>query len=170
MDAVRKLLFSDRQIQSLIQPLLGLPCCRTKVGEFFSLSLGFGSKVHAAPTLSGRRFNTEYYGEWEVGTYQKTWRVIRRSEILHGGCETVESESELNDRVADLGFGQLTSIIELSQWDVRMEFDTDHCVDFLGVDPCEEAFYVFCPNNISITFKSGVGWFVGPSNQPWNLG
>ena len=170
MDAVNGLVFSDRQIQSLFQPLLGLNCCRCKVGEFFSLSLGFGSKVDVPPPLSGRGLNTNYYGEWEVGSYQKSWRVIRRTEILHGGCETVNSESELNDRIADVDFGRLRSVLQLSQWDVRIEFDTDYCVDFLGIDPCDETFHVFCPDNVSIVFKSGVGWFVGPSNQPWNLG
>jgi len=167
MDAVNGLLFSDRQIQSLIQPLQGLICCRSKVGDFFSLSLGFGKQEPVPPLFSGKRLNTSFYGEWEVGSYQKSWRIVNRSEILHGGCEVGKSEMELNDRIAGVVFGHLKSIVQLSEWDVRIEFDTDYCVDFLGVDPCEDTFHVFCPNNIFVGFKSGVGWFVGPSNKPW---
>lgn len=169
MDAVIRLALSDERLQSLIQPLLGLTCCRSKVGEFFSLSLGFGKAVPAPLLRSGRRLNTAYYGEWEIGSYLSSWRVIRRSEILHSGSKNVGSESELNERLADIEFGCLTSIGQLSEWDVRVECSADLYVDFLGVDPCDEAFHVFCPNNVSIVFRPGVGWFAGPSNQPWGL-
>jgi|LSQX01.2.fsa_nt_gb hypothetical protein len=169
MDAIIKLTLSDERLQSLVRPMLGLPFCRVKVGEFFSLSIGLGKMIPSPLLHSGRRLNTNFYGEWELGSYFSSWRVIRRSEILYSGTRNMDTENELNKRLAGFEFGYLKSIGQLSEWDVRVESTNDLYVDFMGVDSCDETFHVFCPNNVSVVFKSGVGWFVGPSNQPWVL-
>jgi hypothetical protein len=167
MDAITKLEFSDERFQTLIRPLVGLACCRSKVGGFFSLSLGFGKLVPIPMLKSGRRLNTAHYGEWEIGSYFCSWRVIRRSDILYSGSNNIGSESELDERIANVDFGCFMSIVQLSKWDVRIECTADLFIDFLGIDSHDESFHVFCPNNVSIVFKPGSGWFVGPSNKPW---
>jgi hypothetical protein len=169
MDEIKKVALSHPAVQTLITPVLGQECCRKKVGEFFNLSLGFGKKIPVPLPISKKRLNTEYYGEWEIGTYQKSWRIIKGQRIIHGGCEPFESEGDMDSEISRIAFGKVKAVYQLSQWDVRIELDSDWCIDFLSVDPNEDTFHVFCPNNRIVLFKASVGWFVGPSDKPWSL-
>lgn len=152
----------NRLIQEAINPILGKRCCRKRVWSWRSLSLGFGKQV----PHGNARLVDEFYGEWEIRTYTSAWRVIRNGIILCGSKDKGDSAQELRQlqrAINQIKLGRVTSIRELSGFDIRVELEDGLAVDFLAATSREEesCVYIVCPGNVCVTFTVGVGWEIG---------
>jgi len=159
-------LLSSRSVQTLIEPLLGKLCCRKQVGYRESLSIGFGSKIPHQNRLKSR---DDYYGEWEIGTYNSAWRVIHRGKILCGSHDIVDSIKEHDAAFNRIELRRLVSVQQLTDMDIRLVFDLGITIDFLATTRDEdEWFHIFCHQGKYIEFTVGKGCTIGPSNTPWH--
>jgi hypothetical protein len=153
----------DREVKASIKPMLGKLCCNKRVWSFKSLALGFGKKVH-----HGKKLVDSFYGEWEIRTYCYAWRVIKNGKILCGSQDAVDSVDELTTVLKPIKFGHVISLEQMTNFDVRVAFDTGVAVDFLAaVSDEDEGLNIFCPENKVIEFTVGGGWRIGSSDKPW---
>ena len=151
----------DEKILEVIRKLKGKECCRVKVGEYKSLSLGFGKRIyHNNPKL-----NDTYYGEWEIGTYYCAWRIIQDGQIL---CDPIDAEEkELAFCVKKLTFGKFLFLEQLNNFDVRVRLENGFVVDFLSSTSDDEYFHIFAPKNQYVELRQGGIWALGRTDQPW---
>lgn len=155
---------SEIVMQEAISGMIGKACCRQRVGRMHSLSIGFGERIfHGKSNLPDT-----FYGEWEIGTYSTAWRVIQNVKILCGSQDTDESISDLDERLNTIGLGRIIAVHAISRFDIRIAFDGDTIIDFLGsISDDDEIFHIFGPNNLYIEYSVCDGWKVGKSNEPW---
>jgi len=124
-----------------------------------SLSLGFGEKVQS---------KSRPYGEWEIGTYGCAWRVVKSGTVLCGSQDSADKIQDLNAALNLIELGQFVFLRQLTDLDVRVQFDNGVTVDFLAtISDGDECFHIFCPEEIYVEFSVGGGWRIGKSNQPW---
>src|SRR3989442_543818 len=115
------------EVRAAIRRLIGKPCCRQRVSSPRSLSFGFGDKVyHGNPRLAD-----SFYGEWEIGTYYCAWRVVKEKRLLCGSSDSVDSVAELNATLSQICLGAITAVDQISDFDVRVEFENGTTVEFL---------------------------------------
>jgi hypothetical protein len=132
--------------------------------------MGFGKRIqHNNPKARDR-----YYGEWEVGTYESAWRVIRSGKIICASHDASDSNTPENPPDIDrtfrrINFGRLLSIQKINKWDFELKFDFDLSINLFGAssDKDDEFFHIFFPENKCLVFESGEGWFYGDSDKPW---
>jgi len=130
-----------------------------------SLSLGFGQGVKSAVKL-----NEKVYREWEIGTYRSAWRVTQGGIVLCGSTDVVDSIDEMNVALGLIDLGRFASLRQLSDLDVRIEFDGGVAVEFLAAaSDDDEYFHVFCPGGRYIECSVRGGWKTGPANKPWDI-
>lgn len=157
----------EHTIPSILNPMFGQSCSRIQVGRNRTLSLGFGKHV----PRKNPRGRDQFRGEWEIGTYQNGWRIIKThdvSAVIHGAQDLCDSEHEFVEQIESLEFGRILSCKELTNFDIRVKFDSGLLLDVFSLtNDDDESFHVFCPNNIFVKFLPGCGWKVGPSNVPW---
>ena len=111
----------------------------------------------------------EFYGEWEVGTYNCAWRIIKDNEILIGSTDVANTIEELDGKLNNIYFGRIVSIGQPSPVDVRIETSSRICVDFLATtSKIDEYFHIFCPNNIYIDLSKNGKWTVDRSDTPFS--
>jgi hypothetical protein len=155
------------KFQNDIEDLIGLKCCRIRVWTYESLSLGFGKKIkHNNPKLIDK-----YYGEWEIGTYHCSWRIMDQKKILLGSDEpakttiNIDHINELNRIANTIKFGRITSITNQSRFDVHVDFDSGISIDFFACAKYkDELFHIFCPDNKSISLQWNGKWKIEPSS------
>ena len=151
------------EIRKLFAQMVGLPCTRKQVGEWKSLTLGFGEE-----DLS-RRYKSQVYQEWELGTYDAFWEISNSAgAILSKG--DAKSDVELDPRLELVEIGAFAKIYQVSDVAVRVETDNGVSITFTSkADPDddeEEFFHLFAPGHRYVNFTS-VGWRLGPSDTPW---
>jgi len=153
----------NNDAMKVIERIVGIPCSRKEVGRMRSLSLGFGQEVKSALKL-----NEKDYREWEIGTYRSAWRVTQRATILCGSQDVVDSIDELTVALAQVDLGRFASLRQVSDFDIRIDFDSGVAVDFLAAaSDDDEYFHVFCPGGQYIELSARGGWKTGPTNKPW---
>jgi hypothetical protein len=151
---------TEPEFQKLIAPLIGLPNCRKKVGYRKSLSFGFGEKITNPKLRDG------YYGEWEIGTYNCAWRIIKDSRIVCGSCDPVDSIQDMDSLVQSIEFGGVLNIHQIGEVDFRVDFKNKISAEFFSaISDNDEVFHVFCPGNKCIEFTLEGGWEIGASNR-----
>ena len=152
-----------KEILNAITSIYGKKFCRVRVGRSKSLSMGFGEKkFHNKPILSDK-----YYGEWEIGTYYGSWRIIKNNKIILGSTDSKDDLDYLNKKIKKIKFGEIVSITNISAFDVRVEFNNNLIVDFITLfSDDDEYFHIFIPDHGVVRFKKG-SWVVGKSNVPW---
>lgn len=113
-------------LQDLESEIIGQKLCRMDFRKDKSVSLGLGNRIQP------RRKNTcvSFYGEWEVGSYNASWRILYNGEIA------IASQSELLEYKAqeiqiDSDF-ILLKIQEITQYDIRFVFSNNLMVDFFN--------------------------------------
>lgn len=149
----------DSYARSEIYNLLGKLCCRQRLGRGRSLSIGFGGKVHH----DRKNLVDDYYGEWEVGTYNAAWRVVDGDVILCGSQEVVDTLSELEERFRCIKLGRIDSISMNSKFDIWIVFEDGKRVEILGLaSDDDEIFHIFSPNGLYVTYSILDGWKVAP--------
>jgi hypothetical protein len=153
----------DKDITKVIEQLIGKPCWRKEVGWMRSLSLGFGNQIHRKTKLIDK-----FYGEWEIGTYYSAWRIIQGRKILCGRQDAADSIEILNLALNRIELGRFAALQQLTELDVRVEFDSGLAVDFLATTSpdSDNSFHIFCPEKKFIGFSVHGGWKIGPSDQP----
>jgi hypothetical protein len=152
----------NKKIIKQIKPLIGKPSCRSEVGEWKTISLGFGEKIyHNNPNL-----REPYYGEWEAGTYSCAWRIRKGNNILIGSNNT-EKFDELNKKIKTLNFGYLERIEVRSEIDVEIILSNGIVIDIFATisDVDEEYFHIFCPDNLWVGLLPGGKWIVKKSDS-----
>ncbi|WP_076350452.1 hypothetical protein [Paludisphaera borealis] len=150
-------------VREHIAQVVGQICCHQHISKDRSLSLGFGDVVRHTSAIADAD-----HGKWEVGTYYSSWRILRGKQIVCGSQDTVDSIDALREAMNSVKWGSCTSIRQLTDFDVRVEFDNDVVVDFLAtISDEDEVFHLFCPNKIVVAFSITDGWRAGPSDKPW---
>ena len=153
----------NKEVLKTIAPLIGKKCCRVRIGDTRSLSLGFGKKIyHNSPKLSDT-----YYGEWEIGTYYCAWRIIKDNNILYGKNDPEDDYDVFTQQLKKLHFGSLTSIDQLNNYDIRFSFSSGIVIEFIatiGFD--DEYFHIFGPEDIYIGLLPGGKWEISKANEP----
>ena len=147
----------DRDVEKLFSGIYNKPCCRKSVGEFRSLSIGFGEKIFCRKNRNIEKF----YGEWEVGTYRSEWRVIRNGRVLCGSRDFVDSNSELNDRLNAIRLGKITSPIICVDGNVKLSLDCGAAIEFFSVfSDDNDVFHILgCGSeNVAVTYSLDNGW------------
>ena len=149
-------------VSALVSKMVGLPCLRREVGEFKSLSLGFGEV--AEQTTPKRRA----YRAWELGTWRSAWRLSHAGTVLCGSKDDNEL-SQMNQTLEQIELGRFLSLKQSSDLDIRVELDNGIVIDFLTTfSDDDESFHISCPGQIWVQFSAKGGWTVGPSNKPWS--
>lgn len=151
------------KIFEIMKSILGKKCCRASISSYKTLSLGFGEKVYH----NNSKLQNEFYGEWEIGTYRCSWRILKGNKILLGKTDT-EEISEMNERISKIKFGEIVSINHLSKLDIRIELKNNLFVDFFTTfSDMDESIHVFCPDNIYLSMDNNGKWSVDKSDKPF---
>jgi hypothetical protein len=150
----------EKAIKENIIKLLGKKCCRIHIGSYNSLSIGFGKKIYQ----NNPRLNTSYYGEWEIGTYYCSWRIICESTIICGSNDT-EERDDMNQKIKSINYGNIIHLDTMTSLDVRIVFNTGIVVDFLSSISDDELFHIFCPDNKCIQLKPQGVWSISQSDE-----
>ena len=150
-------------ISEIISKMVGLHCCRQRVGEWKVISIGFGKKVyHDDKTLID-----PFYGEWEIVAYNASWRVTKGDEILCSSND-LDSTDELNEVFSHITLGTLSAIQKVSKFDVCLVFDKNINVEFMAMsrDSEDELVRIFGPDQIIADYFVKAGWVIEYSNKP----
>lgn len=152
----------NSKVEEKIQGLINLRCVRQVVGNYNSLSLGFG-KLKELNCAHG-------YREWELGSFSRNWRIIQEKKVICGGWDgfDIEIEFELDSKLKSINLGCLRSIYENELGDVSVHFDNSIVVEFFCLSSSDEdMFYIFCPNAGYIEYNAMFGWLIGRSDLPF---
>jgi uncharacterized RDD family membrane protein YckC len=141
------------EVVSILRPIIGLPNCRTDVGEHKSLSFGFGERVYHG----NNRLRTSFYGEWEIGTYHSAWRVVKGNSILLARGDLGSSEY-LAARLSQIPLGSILALLQPSPLDLRIELNNDVIVEIYAntSDPEDDFFHMFFPKKKHFGVSAGV--------------
>ncbi|HWV16076.1 MAG TPA: hypothetical protein VN030_11665 [Cellvibrio sp.] len=157
-------MFIDAEVYDAFSGLIGKQCCRKRVGEFRSLSIGFGEKI---PHVKSRAVDA-FYGEWEIGTYSSAWRIVCEDKIICASMNLVDSSEELDQQLQSIFLGGVVSVEMTSLFDIRVNLDNGVFIDFICVSADDdEMFHIFGPDYRYVDFIAANGWGVGKSNVPW---
>jgi hypothetical protein len=147
-----------------IKQLIGKDCCRKKIGRDLSLSFGFGDKIYH----NDKKLNDTYYGEWEIGSYTSSWRIILNDKIVLGSNDSIESIEEFDLQLKKISFGKILKIELMSKFDIKVSFENSLSVEFICTfEDDDEMFHIFGPNSLHIEYKISSGWKIGKSDEPW---
>jgi hypothetical protein len=154
----------DSNIQDAFAGLIGLQCCRQRVGRWGSLSLGFGGRV---PHLKRNAVDT-FYGEWELGTYSSAWRIVQHGQVVCGSLDAINSIEKLDGLLQTVKLGAVMGVEALSEFDIRILLNEGVHIDFMcASSDDDEMFHIFGPESIYVEYKCLGGWNVGKSDVPW---
>jgi len=154
----------DPKIQGSFVGIIGKSCCRQRVGDYRYFSAGFGKQV---PNEKASKNVVPFYGEWEIGSYTSTWRIIRDGNVVCSGRDLVDSDDELNKRLQGITLGTVVAVEMLSKFEVRVSLDNGILLDFICLSgDYDEVFHVFAPEHIFIRYSLMNGWEVRKSNVP----
>jgi hypothetical protein len=152
------------EVKLFFAEITGNACCRRNVGEYRSLSLGFGEEIFELNRLPRGSF----IGQWDVGTYTAAWRITKAGEILCGSMNLVDSIEELDAEVNAIEIGDFVGIQVLSDFDIRIRTSNGVDIEFLCVSTDDdEFFHVRRSDQTYVQFKQHAGWEIGISNEPW---
>lgn len=154
----------NEEVTQFFSEMVGKGCCRRDVGEYRSLSLGFGEVL----SESNRRSGISCIGEWDVGTYTAAWRITKAGEILCGSMNLIDSIEELDAQVKEIEIGEFVDIQVLSDFDIRIRTANGVNIEFLCVSTDDdEFFHARRRDHTYVQCKQHDGWGIGKSNEPW---
>lgn len=153
----------DDSIDSLLNGMIGKRLCRIDAASNLSLSFGFGERVY-----HGKKYlKTEYYGEWELGTYRACWRVTNRGNLICGVRDNDISSDALNKTLLKLLSETFLSLKQVSPLDLCVELSNGYAIEFLATSSDDdELFHIFGPEKLFIRFSLASGWGIGRSDKP----
>lgn len=144
------------EIPSQLLEIIGQSCCRKYIGEWNSLSIGFGKRVISSGKV------VPFYGEYEIGTYFANWEITQYGKVLlnkTSGNTSIELQKQLD--LIDLC---CITKIELGH--------ANTCVNFIFTQDLRVCFYprdeigmqdsivvhAFLPNKKYAEFHPASGW------------
>jgi hypothetical protein len=141
-----------------LRAILAKPICFAELGEFNSLSLGFGSiKSYNERTKTP-------IADTELVTYHKSWRIIHKKKILISGLN-LGGELKIKNKLETLINKEFISLKSFSPFDLEMESGSGFVIQLIalpdGIDK-ELAHVVSRSKDIVTTFYPGKGWKTGP--------
>lgn len=153
----------NKRLYAYLQGAINMPVCRLSVNSYKMLSIGVGRKEYHNDTS----LVTDYYGEWEFGSYINSWRILKNDKIIIGRDNRFENKNELNDRVNSISFGSFQEITIRNGRDVILNFSDSVEVQFLKtISDDDESFHIFCPNNIYIYLTAAGKLKIKKSDEP----
>lgn len=152
----------DGEVRNTLAGLWHRPCCRQSLTAGRGLSVGFGEKIpHGKP-----RLRDTFYGEWEIGTWEASWRITRNGVVLCGSQDG-DTADLLHERLQEIELGSILGIEAPSRFDIRVRLDGEVLIDFFTTSSVDdETFHVFCPQNLYVGYSWTAGWSVGRSDVP----
>ena len=114
-------------LEHLKDDIIGQPCTRLDVRKDGSISLGLGK---LCPTRY-KKGSVPFYGFWELGTYNSSWRIIKSDDILLGSGDVFEDFDMKRQNIHILNT-ILLDVNELGKYDVTFSFSDDYRLDFLS--------------------------------------
>lgn len=143
-------------VPTLLDGVFGEICCRQRIGEWKSIHLGFGRKIH-----HDKNTIDAFYGEWELGTYSSNWEIYCKDSLLLTSKNNNESNDELDILLQEIFFGRLEEIelLETSNT-VKLSFSSKISMYFYEIleESESEVIHFFIPNNLYIEFNPIDGW------------
>ena len=141
------------EISNWLSDAIGKTCNEKKVRDYKMLSLGFGPSMPAP--LRGLPDRRVF--EWSLGTFDAAWRVLDGDKIL---CESLESidEKEIEHSLSLIELGSLLGIELTSGLDVRVNFSTGLCVEFMAAGAGGNVFYIIGPLGYEASYSYQEGW------------
>jgi hypothetical protein len=139
----------------------GSLCCRTQVGQFGELAIGFGDRIYHRK----RSLVQEFYGKMEIGTYFSDWRVLRNREIIVSRNSS-KDRGLTNDILSSLIGCRFVNIVTPSIYSATLLIDDDIIIEFSRRDGIsdhllhifvEENYFEFDSNGIWVHEKNLAG-------------
>ena len=122
------------------------------------LCIGFG-RMSEATTIA--------HGEWEIGTYECSRRIVQESRVTCASNDPVDTPTELEEALKACDLGEFSGIQPLSEFDTRFVF-TGGNVDILcTISDEDELLHIFLPEKEVVTLSVSEGWILGRSDRPW---
>ena len=145
-----------------LDALLGQKKTLCRVAYDKSLFLGFGEISRSG------KFEVPH-GEWEIVSYDSSWRFVRPAKLLLGRYELDSTFTELNERVHNIRLGCFMNVCNLTEFDVRFNFTCETSVDFMSTsgDGEDAVVRIFMPEQEIIKYSPRYGWQMGRSDLPW---
>jgi hypothetical protein len=151
------MMIKNAELQVRLASLAGKCCSFKAVGEYKSLTIGFGDEV-SRPTA---RNPLAVRSEWEIGTYTAAWRIVHGNEVLCGSMDPVDGNDELDLKVQGLQLGAALRIEMVSQFDIRVVLSEQSYVEFICVSSDDdEILHIFGPDNFFSKYSIADGWTV----------
>lgn len=123
------------------------------------LCIGFG-RLSEATTIA--------HGEWEIGTYECSWRIVQKSRVTCASNDPVDTPTELEEALKACDLGEFSGMQPLSEFDTRFLF-TRGSVDILcTISDEDELLHIFLPEKEVATLSVSEGWMLGRSDRPWS--
>ncbi|MGY8767910.1 MAG: hypothetical protein ACKVH8_05665 [Pirellulales bacterium] len=151
-------------ISNALKEMVDQKCNLQRIGEYKSLTLGFGKIENVVTPISNAA-----HGQWEIITYDCSWRVIKQGKVLCGSGDLVDSIDNLIESFSLLKLGRFVSLEHLSEFDIRVNFSSEMSVDLLCTtsEDDDEILQIFLPNHQVAIFSIIYGWKIGRSDAPW---
>lgn len=143
--------------------MIGKHCNGKMVGEYRSLTVGFGDMLYRPTSKepNGHR------SEWEIGTYNAAWRIVQDDRVLLGSMNPVEDNGELDTVIQTIPIDKIIGIEMSTKFDVRLVLSGGIALDFLcASSDDDELIHVFGPNHFYAEYTISEDWVVSKSNQP----
>lgn len=155
---------ASSEVKQFVLAMVGKPCCAQTVGEYRSLSIGFGMQ-QARPK---HRLATAIVNEFEVGSYTAAWRIISKGKLLCGSMNPVNATSELDDQLGKIAIGNFLKIEMTTKFDVRIRTDNGVDIEFIcASNEDDECFHIIGTNQLCVEYTLENGWRIGSSRTPW---
>ena len=113
-------------LKDLENEILNQNLCRIDFRKDKSLFLGIGNRIYS--TAENRCVS--FYGEWEIGTYNSSWRIIKDNKICLASESDIVKES-YKEIVIDKII-TLLQIQEITPFDLRFIFSDGLIIDFFN--------------------------------------
>ena len=144
-------------VQELTQ-IFAQPLTYVSVGEFNSLTLGFG------PISFYCEKSKTLLVDIELCTYHKSWRIIHKNKIYVSGLN-LSGELKIQKKIDVLIGAEFVSLRSLTPFDIEIESSSGFVIQLIalpnGIDK-ELVHVVSRKKDIVTTFYPGKGWKTGP--------
>jgi hypothetical protein len=158
------------KLEDVVEPMIGENVLYHRAWKGGCIAIGLGKIAKRHP-----RCEALFYAEWEIRTYQSSWRIINNGEVIIAGNDDFHLIEDYMNNLDPVDWGKLTCASQLSRFDNRFCFDSGICLDMLGTvinscaevtdDEIDNAIEVFHPNEMVFLFDLKSGWKVKPCRR-----
>lgn len=129
-----------------------MPLAYARVGEFNSLSLGFGEIVSHHST------SHVPYAEFHLLCYERSWRVVKDGKPVMSGV-SLHSYTRIQKVLDTMGSAKFVSIRETSLLDLQITLEDGWRVDYFGFNTGDQLMHAFDEKAKTIaSFRPRYGW------------